>query len=196
VAPGYANNAYDRMTEADAAWMARIVSRFGDAHIRAMVERARFSDPIVASELARILIGRRDRILARWLTRLSPLTWPQVRADDPDGPTRLCMQDLAVHSGIRDARWRRYRAEAWTGDPYAPIEMAAPPTRADDDYVCVGLPRVPDATADQPGYLVVDVTAQSPEHETAFPVRVHLYDLGGEYRIAGLERPSHREPPQ
>jgi len=193
--PGYANNAYDRMTEADAAWMARIVSRFGDEHIRAMVERARFSDPIVASELARILIGRRDRILERWLTRLSPLTWPEVRAGG-EGPARLCMQDLAVRSGIRDGRWRRYRADAWTGAPYETIATTAPPTRSDDDYVCVGLPRVPDASAQDPGYLVVDITAASPEHETAFPARVHLYDRGGDYQIVGLERPSHREPPR
>ncbi len=189
--PGYANNAYDRMTEADAAWMTRIVSRFRDEHIRAMVERARFSDPIVASELARILIGRRDRILERWLTRLSPLSWPTVR-ERPEGP-HLCLQDLAVWSGIRGGDDRRYRADAWSGTPLAPIEVPGRPGRADDAFVCVPLPRV---TSSEPSYLIVDLTAQTPEHETTFPARVHLYQVGERFQIVGLERPSNREPPR
>ena len=45
--PGYRNDAYDELTEPDAAWMARIVSRFRDEHIHAMVERGQFSDEIV-----------------------------------------------------------------------------------------------------------------------------------------------------
>ena len=193
--PGYANNAYDWMTEGDAAWMTRIVSRFSDEHIRRMVARGRFSDPIVASELSRILIGRRDRILERWLTRLSPLAWPTVRPTDA-GHAELCMQDLAVSSGIRDGRLRRYGAAAWTGTPLAPIDVAAP-RRADDARACVSLPEPAGAGESSPAYLVVDVTSQTPEHETAFPGRVHLYSFGdGRYRIVGLERPSHREPPR
>ncbi|MCA9608772.1 MAG: hypothetical protein KC619_24380 [Myxococcales bacterium] len=188
--PGYANNAYDRMTEGDAAWMARIVSRFRDEHIRAMVERARFSDPIVASELARILIGRRDRILERWLTRLSPLSWPTVR-ERPDG-AHLCMQDLAVWSGVRSVDDRRYRADAWAGDPFARVELPGRVGRAEDGFVCVPLPEV----EGDPAYLVVDVTAQTPQRETTFPARVHLYRVGDGYRIVGLERPSNREPPR
>ncbi|MCB9597643.1 MAG: hypothetical protein H6719_33300 [Sandaracinaceae bacterium] len=193
--PGYANNAYDQITEADAAWATRIISRFGDEHIRAMVARGRFSDPIVASELARILIGRRDRILERWLTRLSPLSWPTIRASE-DGPA-LCMQDLAVWSGIREEDGRRYHADAWAGDPFAPVEgWSGRVGRADDGYACVPLPRLEGATEEQPAYLVVDVTAQSASHETAFPARVHLYQLGESYRIVGLERPANREPPR
>lgn len=194
--PGYANNAYDRVTEADAAWMTRIISRFGDEHIRAMVARGRFSDPIVASELARILIGRRDRILERWLTRLSPLTWPTVRPAE-DGDAELCMQDLAVFSGVRDRRWRRYGAAAWAGDPLERIELPGAPRKAEESWACTPLPEPAGASESSPAYLIVDITAQTPEQETAFPARVHLYALGdGRYRIVGLERPSNREAPR
>ncbi len=192
--PGYANNAYDRMTEADAAWMTRIVARFTDEHIRAMVARARFSDPVVSSELTRILIGRRDRILERWLTRLSPLTWPEVREGD-EGP-RLCMQDVAVWSGIRDARTRRYRARAFAGEPLAEI-----PTRRaraqDGAEVCVPLPEPDGAREADPAYLVVELTASTADRETTYPARVHLYAFGdGRYRLVGLERPSDAEAPR
>lgn len=192
--PGYANNAYDRLTEADAAWMTRIVARFTDAHIHAMVGRARFSDPIVSSELARILIGRRDAILERWLTRLSPLTWPEVRPSD-EGP-QLCMQDLAVWSGIRDQRWRQYQARAFTGEPLAPIDVARP-VRSGEHDACVTLPELDGASEPDPGYLVVDLVARTPERETTYPARVHMYVLGdGRYRIVGLERPSNADEPQ
>jgi len=50
---------------------------------------------------------------SRGLTRLSPLTWPEVR-DGEDGP-RLCMQDLPVWQGMRDQRWRRYRCFTGAG---------------------------------------------------------------------------------
>ncbi len=194
--PGYANNAYDRLTEGDAAWMTRIVSRFSDEHIRAMVERGRLTDPLTASELTRILIGRRDRILERWLTRLSPLAWPTVRVSER-GASQLCMQDLAVSSGIRDARSRRYRAQAWAGAPFVEIAMPASVQRGDEGWACTNLPSIEGASPSRPAYLVVDVTAQTPEHETAFPARVHMYASDEQrYQIVGLERPANREPPR
>lgn len=194
--PGYANNAYDRTTEADAAWMTRIVARFGDEHIRAMVERGRFSDPLVASELTRILIARRDRILERWLTRLSPLAWPTVRRAE-DGTADLCMQDLAVFSGIRGARRRRYGAAAWAGNPLRAIELPAPPRKEEGSWACVPLPGVRGASDVTPGYLIVDLITRTPERETTYPARVHLYAFGsGRFRIVGLERPSDGEPPR
>src|SRR5688572_30316423 len=84
--PGYPNAAYERMTEHDAAWMARIVAPLRDAHLHAIVARARFSDPTATDELFRILKGRRDRLLERWLTRLSPLTHARVEGD------RICVE--------------------------------------------------------------------------------------------------------
>ncbi len=190
--PGYANNAYDRLQEDDAAWMARIIARFRDEHIRAMVTRGRFSDPMVERELGRILIGRRDRILDRWLTKLSPLTWPEVR-DVGEQPS-ICVQDLAIWSGIREARTRRYETAAYAGDDYAPLAIARA-VAGDDGWVCVPLPSVPGATERRPEYLIVDLTATSPEDETG-PARLHFYVRGDtRYRLVGLERPEHAEPP-
>jgi hypothetical protein len=180
--PGYPNPAFNERTERDSAWMARIIARIREPHIRAAVARGRFSEPVVANELYRILVERRRRILERYLTRLSPLTWPEVRDS-----RRLCMQDLAVWSGIRPASTRRYQAIAWSHGRPATLEV----TRTDDAWVCTALP--PPPTGD-PDYVILDLTASSDHLETAGPARVHLYTLAnGEVHIAGLERPENGE---
>jgi hypothetical protein len=68
---GYPNPAFSAMRETDGAWMARIVARFDDAAIAAVVREGRLSSPIARSELEPILRGRRDKILQRYLLRLS-----------------------------------------------------------------------------------------------------------------------------
>ncbi|RLB56235.1 MAG: hypothetical protein DRJ42_03835 [Deltaproteobacteria bacterium] len=190
--PGYANNAYDRLQEADAAWMTRIVARFKDEHVRAMVARGRFTNPTVSSELSRIINGRRDRILDRWLTRLSPLTWPEVRVVD-DGAV-VCMQDLATWTGIREEGSRRYETAAYVGTDLAPVPIGDA-VRDDESWVCAKLPEVPGASASSPKYLVVDLRGTTADDETG-PARAHLYAMGGtEYRLVGLERPGSTEAP-
>ncbi|HJL16353.1 MAG TPA: hypothetical protein RMH99_11895 [Sandaracinaceae bacterium LLY-WYZ-13_1] len=185
--PGYANNAYDRMTERDAAWMTRIIARFRDPLVRAVVERARFTDPQVTRELERILVGRRDRILERWLTRLSPLTWPEIRR--VGGRRAVCLQDLAVWTGIRERRFRVYATRAFVGDDYRPVE-AARAIEAEDAYVCVPIPAVDE------DYLVLDVFAATPERRRPFPARLHLRrGADGELALVGLGRPDTHDPP-
>ncbi|MCZ7685504.1 MAG: hypothetical protein M5U28_44690 [Sandaracinaceae bacterium] len=135
--PGYPNPAFDRHTERDAAWMARILSRFTDEQLRALARQGRFEDPVVEQELASTLIGRRDRILERYLTRLSPLTAPEVR-ETGDG-AEVCLHDLAVESGVRPRTGRRYGARAWAGEALAELER--PRVRLDEGArVCVRLP--------------------------------------------------------
>jgi hypothetical protein len=187
--PGYPNPAYERMTEQDAAWMARIVARFSDDAIRALVERGRFTNPAVADELFRVLRGRRDRILERWLTRLSPLTDPVRDASS----RRVCLEDRAVTSGIRDAARRRYEARAYVGDRLDDVPMGAPTIV--EGRVCVDVPRT-DGSSARPSYLVLDVVARTEGGETTAPLRIHAYDLGGtDVRVVGLERPGGQGRP-
>ena len=143
-APGYASPAFDAHTEHDAAWMARILSRFTRAHVEAAVALGRFSRPVVTSELARILMERRGRILERYLTRLSPLSWPEVEADV------LCLDDLAVQSGVRSSSERRY--EAWLAAAEPPAAPVALDARAVGSRACVRMP----ASLE---YAAVDVVA-------------------------------------
>lgn len=181
--PDYWNGAFERHTERDAAWMARILARFSRAHIEAVARLGRYAEPITERELVRILAGRRRAILERYLTRLSPLADPVVRDRE------LCMTDLAVSSRLRWPQDRRYEARAYAGEPLAPI--ASPPVRVDDagETVCVRVPGADD-------YLVLDLIASSGPERTA-PARVHFaIDPDGQIALAGLERPASDAPPR
>jgi hypothetical protein len=184
--PSTPNPAFGRMTERDGAWMARVLARFTDAYIDALTGRAKLSRPELTAELRRLMKGRRDKVLRRYLARLSPLAEPALR--DGVGGKELCLHDLAVEAGVVRAEGRAYQARAWREGG---AELATGPTRvAARETVCVGLPSVAGSA-----YLVVDVTAASPE--TALPpLRVHLYALeNGSFRVAGLERPADGAPP-
>jgi len=181
--PGYPNPAFVRKSERDAAWMARIVARLSDAHLRAIVKTGLLL-PEHESRLLEVLIGRRDKVLRRYLERLSPLAWPEAR-----GP-ELCLEDLALGAGLTPRGARRYAARAWVGTALTPAPLGA--TRwADRHSICTHLP---DAPVGSP--LLVDVTAATSDGRSTFPARVHLHSLGeGRYRVVGLERPDSHDPP-
>jgi hypothetical protein len=183
--PGYPNPAFVRKSERDSAWMARILSHYSDAHVRAIVDMADIQ-PKYRDRLLVLLKGRLQKILRRYLTRLSPLTWPTVRREKRE----LCLEDLGLASGIASGSTRRYTARAWLGDD---LEPATPKTRLDAGrYACTELPSVPGASKSDPQYLIVDIMASG----TQGPARVHLYHLGGnEYRVVGLQRPDDADPP-
>ncbi|MDQ3034717.1 MAG: hypothetical protein M3Y87_20065, partial [Myxococcota bacterium] len=107
--PNYWNGAFERMTEHDAAWMARIIARFRESHLREVARLGRFSDPAVEERLVEVLLARRQAILERYLTRLSPLAWPVLEGE------RLCLEDLGISSGLRSAASREHTAELVRG---------------------------------------------------------------------------------
>ena len=71
--PEYPNPAFDNMRPDDAFWAARIVSKFSDATIRAIVGKARYSDPAATEYISATLIKRRDKVLATWLNQVNPV---------------------------------------------------------------------------------------------------------------------------
>jgi hypothetical protein len=77
--PDYPNPAFDERTERDIRWGARIVAGFTDAHIRAAVAAAKYSDPRAAEYITRILIERRDKLVRRWLGPGAPTPTIAVR---------------------------------------------------------------------------------------------------------------------
>jgi hypothetical protein len=71
--PEYPNPAFDNMRADDAFWAACIVSRFSNAAIRAVVGKARYSDPQATEYLTETLIARRDKVVRAWITGVNPL---------------------------------------------------------------------------------------------------------------------------
>ena len=188
--PGYPNPAFSRSSERDNAWMARILALLDAEQVAAIVEAAQVQDDTTREELVRILLGRRERILRRWLRRLSPLTWPRV-VEGPRGP-RLCATDLVIHAGLHDWDARPYWARAWRAHERdleaVPVGALA---RVRPDGVCVDLPSIDDARQDAPAYLIVDLMAlYDVDDDQSRPLRVHLYQLGPRaHQVVGVERP-------
>jgi len=165
---GYPNPAFSAMQETDGAWMARIIARFDDAAIAAVVREGRLSSPVVRSELERILRGRRDKILQRYLLRLSSLT--DVHMED----RVLCARDRAEETGLGPAP--APSARIWfSGTTAAGLRMERRP----DGQLCTTVPAL------APAQWILDLSTGRPGQE---PLRVHLQD-GPDPRVVGIERP-------
>jgi hypothetical protein len=164
----YPNPAFSRMTERDGAWMARILARFTPAMIDELANMGAFTSESSEKYLAGVLEGRLEKLLARYLTRLSPLTNVRVEGD------AVCAVDLAEKRGVRSASQFRYAARVIRGAPLA-VTKRAPAE------VCVALHHGPQA------YVRIAIT----DGVATAPLVVHLYDLGPNagFRLAGLERP-------
>jgi hypothetical protein len=173
----YSNPSFSRMTERDAAWMARILSRFTREDVRAIAGMAAFTEPANTEYLGEVLEGRLEKILSRYLTRLSPLGDVHLEGGD-----NLCATDFALRRQVRDPA--SFRFEAAVGQTPVPVRLR-------DASVCLALPHVaadggsPDG--DPSRYIDVTVT----DGVARGPLVAHLYDLGPArgFVLAGLDRP-------
>lgn len=185
----YPNPAFMRMTEQDGAWMARILARFDDELVTAAVKVGQYD---AASEryLIETLILRRDAILKRYFSRVSPIS--QVTVNERG----VCGVDLARLTRTIPNEAISFRAYVYRGAELEPgpkarfLPVAAP-------SVCVNIAHrqfgadVPLDAAER--YVVLDITNGYAQG----PLRVHLYDLGEQgYRLAGIERPTSLKPPR
>jgi hypothetical protein len=185
----YPNPAFMRMTEHDGAWMARILAGFTDELVGAAVKVGQY-DRASERYLIETLIQRRDTILERYFSRLSPISRVTVNARG------ICAVDLARLSRIVPNEAISFRAYLYRGTQLAPggrarfLPVAAP-------NVCVNIahetfpaglaPNAPER------YVVLDIT----NGYAPGPLRLHLYDLGEQagYRLVGIERPEKLRPP-
>jgi hypothetical protein len=71
--PEFPNSAFERMLPEDAFWAARIVSRFEDEAVRAIVKEGDFRAPEAENHLVHMLIRRRDKIVNRYFRAQNPL---------------------------------------------------------------------------------------------------------------------------
>jgi hypothetical protein len=176
----YPNPAFSRMTERDGAWMARILANFTPEMVRALAEMGQFSDPTDAQFLADMLKARLERILDRYLTRLSPLGVVHI-----EGGSALCAVDLARRRRVREPAAFGYTAIASNGQ-----RLAA--TAREDGSVCVALPASATAESNPPQFSMVSIM----NGVTAGPLTVHLYDWGSAhgYQVVGVERKAPGDP--
>ena len=90
----YPHPAFEQMDAADAFWAASIAARFSDQMIKSIVEVARLSDPDAAAYLADVIIRRRDKVVAHWLTGTNPLD--RFEAARHDGLVSVTFDHAAI----------------------------------------------------------------------------------------------------
>lgn len=184
--PMYPNPAFVRMTERDAAWMARLIARFSHDDIRRFVALGKWQDPGDADYLADILIERQRRILVRYLGKLSPLG--EIRAG---AAGQICATDFArlreiaapdrFHYTISETSETSARGGGRALELPAEVGAAGAVCFRPQPAVTAALP---DA---DPGRIVRFEIANGTR---AAPLVIWAYDLGRRgMQVAGLTRP-------
>jgi len=176
--PNYPNAAFSNMRPDDAFWGARLVTRFSDEALRAIVGEVGYDDPRAAEYLVRTLIERRDRIARVWLTGVNPVTGFKLAADGA-----LTFSNAAVDAEVAPppARytltWSRFDNAMGTHVALG-TETAASGTNA---TAPVTLPT--DAE-----YIAVSVRTDQPGHPEWQPVHVYFRRGAGGWRTVGVFR--------
>jgi hypothetical protein len=162
----YPNVAWSRMTERDAAWMARILAHFTPAMVHTLAEMGNFSDPAQTAYIEHVMEGRLERVLERWLTRLSPIGDLRIEGNN------LCGVDMAELRGLRAPSNFRYTARTKTA--------AFPITRERGGRICAALRHGSEQ------YMRIDVEDGVAKGKLV----AHVYDLGARgFKLVGAERP-------
>lgn len=181
----YPNPAFLRMDDADAFWAARIVARFTDEDVRALVQEGGLSDPEAEDYLYRTLLKRRDKIVAHWLTRTNPLDAFSV---GPGG--RLTWENAAVRAGL-EAGEESYRVRWYALDNDSAVASPVGDEIGTDQQ---GVEVLPGAwgPVDRDGrrYALVEISVLHPDRpawERPVVVALRTADDGAE--VVGIRRP-------
>jgi hypothetical protein len=177
--PEYPNTAFDNMRADDAFWAARIVSRFSDADIRAIVAKARYSDPRASDYIAATLIERRNRVLKTWLTGVNPLVDFALSAEG-----ELTFDNAAVAAGVATpptgygVRWARF--DNATGTIMgAAVEAATTVMRL----------AAPPQVLAEAQFVQAEITAQHPDFPAwGTPVTIHFRRGPSGWSLVGVAR--------
>jgi hypothetical protein len=180
--PEYPNAAFENMRPDDAFWAARIISRFDAASVRAIVEKARFSDPRATEYLTDTLLKRREKVLRVWLTQINPLVDFALSQTG-----ELTFANAAEKGGVATAA-RRYEAQ-WAqfdnatgqatpvGDPIETAEprMAGPPSLL--------------SAARTGDFIEVRIAARHDAHPSwATPITIHFRRANDAWTLVGVRR--------
>jgi hypothetical protein len=179
--PEYPNPAFRNMRPDDAFWAARIVSRFSDEAIRAIVAKARYSDAGATAYVVDTLIKRRDKVVRAWLTGVNPLVDFRVTAEGV-----LVFENAASQAGIAappegyTVEWRRFDNATGASSSMGRAEPVA--------VASVPLPEM--ARTFGPGeYLEARIGTRHPAHPAWLsPVVVHVRRTATGWDTVGIRR--------
>jgi hypothetical protein len=172
--PEYPVPAFDRMRPEDAFWAARIVARFDEPAVRAIVSKGRYSDPAAVDYIVRTLMARREKVLRTWLTGVTPVVDPVLDARG------LTFRDAAVDAGVAAApeayevAWHAFDNTTGVSRPVGARLSALPGT----------VSPMPAALASEP-YVMASISRPG---LPGTPARVYFRLQAGRWQTVGIER--------
>lgn len=176
--PEYPNPAFDNLRADDAFWAARLVARFSDDMIHAIVAKARYSEPGAAEHISRTLLARRDKVVRAWLTGVNPIDNIQLAAD---GTLRFTNAAVAARLAAPASRytltWSRY-------------DNATAGRTGDSIEVSVTQPggALPEPLRSSPFLELTISTEHSAFPAWKRPVTAHFRKVDAGWQLVGLER--------
>lgn len=185
----YPHPAFDAMDAEDAFWAARIASRFTDEMLRAIVGTAKLSNAAAAETLTRVMIERRDKVVAQWITGVNPLD--EFEARPVASGFVLLWDNAAIRAGV--AHGGESYQTTWTSfNNMTGAEEAVLATEVEEYSEPVA--RIPSAAfgpADASGarYAMATIrTLNAAYPQWARPVRVTVRDRDGVVDVVGIDR--------
>lgn len=177
--PEYPNPAFRNARPEDRFWAARIVSRFSDDDVRAVVQTARYSDPRATAYLTETILARKAKVLMTWLNATNPVI--NVSLDD-QGVLRF--QNAAEEVGVAKpaerytVAWSRFDNAANAHTPVGSEVSVTTPTA-----------RAPRELLSEP-FVAVTIRGYHPDHPAwQHPLVAYFRRApGGTWSLAGLER--------
>ncbi len=187
------NPAFERLTDRDGYWGAKLVTSFTNEQIEAAVAAGRYSDPEAARALVRTLIERRDKTGRAWFARIAPLDRFELAAAE-----QLRFADLAIERSLATTAETEYQVEfRREGES---VRVSLPPMKPSTATSTITLPpigathqRVRRGDADSVAetgteQLEVRITTRRDGKSTAPPTRVYLIPGASGWELLGLRR--------
>jgi len=191
------NEAFSRVTPADGYWGAKLVGAFTDEQIRATVAKGRLPGAFAADTLAKIIAFRRDRTVAYWYSRVTPVENVEARGGAAAiSGLIIAFDDLGIRDGVWDGAGTSYRWEfrhealdrRWSGEESAragsvPQSLTLTPESGSDLAGDAGR-----ELSGQEALATLTVTAIRGESAGRAALVYLLWEGEGEgYRVVGLE---------
>lgn len=174
----YPNPAFVRMTDRDAFWAAKILMRFTEEELLAIVQTGEYSDPDAERYFHQVLVERQQKTGRYAMARVNPLDEFALLG------SRLEFANLAERYGF--AAGTRYEF-AWsvydnqTGDVRS---LTEPATGAEP-----GLALPAGATLTGDTYLMVEIRSMHADFPAwNQPVTVYLRPTGASFHLVGIDR--------
>jgi hypothetical protein len=176
--PEFPNAAFQHMLPEDAFWAARIVSRFSDEAIRAIVKEGDLRAPEAEAHLADVIIRRRDKVLSRYFRGLNPLADFELAAEAGGALAFTNYGEDAGLAGVEAYEYQWFTFDNATGRR----EPLGDPARVRERSI--PLPQA------RPQYLMVRIRTMAPG-AAAWRKAVDVYLRGtGQPGVVGVERES------